>query len=118
MLFNSLQDIFDNCENLEEALATAAETGELRELMDEIETILGNPVLVHKSNFAILACSGEVFSNPRLSLLRGTHLPYEFVNSLKQDPQYSSFQTASAPFFFSTSQTNTQALGRSEEHTF
>jgi len=111
ILMNMLQDLFDYCENLEETLFSAASTGELRDLMDEIETALGNPVLVHRSNFAIVACSGEVFSDPRLSLLRGTHLPYEFVNSLKQDPQYSTFQNADTPFFFTTSHTKTQALG-------
>lgn len=111
LLMNRLQEIYDYCENLEESLSAAAGTGELRELMDEIEAILGNPVLVHKQNFAIVACSGEVFSNPRLSALRGTHLPYEFVNSLTQDAQYEAFQTASAPFFFSVSQAVPQALG-------
>ena len=40
-LLNLLQDLYDHCENMEEALSAAASTGELRELMDEIETVLG-----------------------------------------------------------------------------
>lgn len=110
-LMNLIQDIFDRCETLEEALSAAVSTGELRELMDEIESVFDNPVLVHRSNFAIVACSGEVFSNPRMTLFRGTHLPYEFVNILKQDPRYDLFQTSAEPFFFTTSQTNAPALG-------
>ena len=110
-LLNRLQELFDLCESWESALAACAATGELRELMDEIETILGNPVLLHKSNYAIVACSAEVFSNPMLSALRGTHLPYDYVNGLKLDPQYETIQSSPAPFFFSVPQARTPALG-------
>ena len=110
-LLNRLQDIYDRCEYLEDTLRASAETGELRELMDEIEVVLGNPVLIHRSNFSIVACSGDVFSSPKMVLLRGTHLPYEMVNALKQEPLYHSFQTSTVPFFFQTPHSNTPALG-------
>lgn len=111
LLLNHLQEIFDRCEGWSHALEDAAATGDLRELLDEIEAMLGNPILLHKSNYSIVACSSEVFSNPALSLLRGTHLPYDYVNTLKRDPQFSLFETANAPFFYQNPITKTPALG-------
>lgn len=100
-LLNQVQDLYDQWEAWEQSLSAAAATGEIRELLDEIETILGNPILLRKSNFAIVGCSGEVFSNPQLSGLRGSHLSYEYVNALKRDSQYVACDSASEPFFFS-----------------
>jgi len=111
LLLNQLQEIFDRCEDWLHALEEAAATGDLRELLDEIEAMLGNPILLHKSNYSIVACSGEVFSNPALSLLRGTHLPYDYVNTLKRDPQFHWYETADAPFFYQNPITKTSALG-------
>lgn len=110
-LFNQLQELYDRCEAWEEALCNAASGGELRELLDEVESILDNPILLHKSNYAIVACSGEVFSNPALAALRGSHLPYDYVNTLKRDPVFEQSRTASAPFFYSNPFTKTPALG-------
>ena len=110
-LFNRLQELYDRCEAWEEALCNAASGGELRELLDEVESILDNPILLHKSNYAIVACSGEVFSNPALAALRGSHLPYDYVNTLKRDPVFEQSRTASAPFFYSNPFTKTPALG-------
>ena len=110
-LMNSLQDLYDECEDADAALYHATSTGEIRELMDEMESLLGNPVLIYKSNYSIVACSGEVFSNRSLVPFRGSHLPYEFVNSLKLDPQYEEQLNATSPFFFRNSQTAAPALG-------
>ena len=110
-LLNQVQEIFDRCEAWESSLSAAADTGDLRELLDEVESILGNPMVLRKANYAIVACSSEVFSNLALADLRGTHLPYEYVNSLKRDPQYEQMRTAELPFFFSVPISKSQALG-------
>ena len=110
-LLNQLQEIFDRCETWEGTLSAAAATGDLRELLDEIEAILGNPIVLRKSNYAIVACSSEVFSNPALADLRGTHLPYEYVNSLKRDVKFEQMRTSETPFFFSVPVSKSQALG-------
>ncbi len=109
-LFNQIQELFDRCEIWDESLRTAATTGEMRELLDEVEAILGNPILLHKSNYAIAACSGEVYSNPELAVLRGSHLPYEYVSVMKRDPQYDRKQSSAEPFFFPTNLAKTPAL--------
>jgi len=109
-LFNQIQELFDRCETWDESLRAAVATGEMRELLDEVESILGNPILLHKSNYAIAACSGEVYSNPELTVLRGSHLPYEYVSVMKRDPQYDRKQSSADPFFFNTHLAKTQAL--------
>lgn len=111
ILLNRLQDLYDRCETWEDSLKTAASTGDLRELLDEIEAILGNPILLHKSNYSIVACSSEIFSNPTLIALRGSHLPYDYVNTLKRDPQFEQFEAATTPFFYNNPATKTPALG-------
>ena len=85
-LLNQVQGLYDQCEEWEEALQTSSVTGEVRDLLDEIETILDNPIVLHKSNYSIVACSSEVYSNEALLSLRGSHLPYAYVNVLKRDP--------------------------------
>jgi len=98
-LLNRIQDLYDQYEAWDEAMTAAAEAGEFRELLDEIEGILGNPVLLYKAGYAIVACSGEIFSNPDLASLRGSHLPFEYVNMLKQDAQFDRQEAETAPFF-------------------
>lgn len=109
VLLNRLQELYDQCEAWEEALTAAAATGEMRELLDEIESILGNPVVVYKSNFAIVACSGEIFSNPMLGSLRGSHLPFDYVTILKRDPTFRQ-HTPGEPFFCASPITGAQAM--------
>ena len=109
-LINLVQDIFDRCESWDDALRTAAASGEMRELLDEIEAMMGNPILLRKSNYAIVACSSEVFSNPDLAPLRGTHLPYEQVNALKRDPLFNHYRDAKTPFFLPAHVTGMRSL--------
>lgn len=110
-LLNQVQELYDQCEHWSQTLSAAAATGEIRDLLDEIEAILGNPVLLRRSTFAIVGCSGEIFSNPQLSSLRGSHLSYEYVNALKRDPNYTAHETAKDPFFFAIPGTKDPALG-------
>ena len=109
-LMNLTQDVFDRCESWDDALRTAAASGEMRELLDEIEAMMGNPILLRKSNYAIVACSSEVFSNPDLAPLRGTHLPYEQVNALKRDPLFNHYRDAKTPFFLPAHVTGMRSL--------
>lgn len=110
-LFNQIQELFDRCESWIDGLTAAIKTGDLRELLDEVEAILGNPILLRKSNYAIVACSGEVFSNPELQALRGTHLPFEYVNILKRDPRFEENQQLREPYFYGVPTARTPALG-------
>jgi len=109
-LLNQVQEIYDQCESWEESLRTTAEAGEIRELLDEVETILSNPILLHKSNYSIVACSTEVYSNEQLTALRGSHLPFDYVNLLKRDPQFEQNAGSAFPYFCSTSVAKTPAL--------
>lgn len=109
-LLNQIQDLYDQCESWADMLSASAAIGEMRELLDETESILGNPVLLYKPNYAIVACSGEIFSNPELAALRGSHLPFEYVNTLKQDPQFDRLEGETAPFFCASPSATTPAM--------
>lgn len=111
LLLNQVQELYDQCEHWSQTLSASVDAGEIRDLLDEMETILGNPVLLRRSTFAIVGCSGEIFSNPQLSGLRGSHLSYEYVNALKRDPQYTAHETTKEPFFFAIPGTKDPALG-------
>ena len=109
-LLNRVQELYDQCEGWEDALRATAESGEIRELLDEVESILNNPILLHKSNYSIVACSTEVYSNEQLTVLRGSHLPYDYVNLLKRNPGFEQNASSSFPYFCSTSVAKTPAL--------
>ena len=110
VLLNQVQEIYDRCESWEESLRATADSGEIRELLDEVETILNNPILLHKSNYSIVACSTEVYSNEQLTALRGSHLPYDYVNLLKRDPQFEQHAGSAFPYYCSTTVTKSPAL--------
>ena len=101
-LFNQIQELYDRCEAWEDTLRSAADTGDMRELLDEIETILNNPILLHKSNYSIVTCSAEIYSNETLLPLRGSHLPYDYVNALQRDPHHDAFCSTQSVFFCQT----------------
>ena len=110
-LLNRIQDIYDHLESCEEDLAQSAATGDMREMLDEVEVLLGNPAILCKSSYAIVACSGEIFSNPSLAPLRGTHLPYEYVNTMQRDPKFAEKSAKTSPYRFQLPATSDQALG-------
>lgn len=110
-LLNRIQEIYDHLESCEDDLSQSAATGDMREMLDEVEAVLGNPVILCKSSYAIVACSGEVFSNPDLASLRGTHLPYEYVNTLQRDPQFEEKNKKAEPYWFQLPSVSAMALG-------
>lgn len=110
-LLNRIQEIYDHMESCEEGLSQSASAGDMREMLDEVEAVLGNPALLCKNSYAIVACSGEIFSNPELASLRGTHLPYEYVNTLQRDPQFEAKNEKTVPYWFQVPADGPMALG-------
>lgn len=110
-LLNQLQELYDQCEHWSDSLSAAAATGEMRDLLDEIEAIIGNPVLLRKPSFAIVGCSGEVYSNSQLAAFRGSHIAYEFVSAMKRDTQYTAHDEDTEAFFLPVPTFKTPALG-------
>lgn len=88
MLFNDLQDLYEYYDRWAQSLRDLSDSGRsLVALLDATEEVLKNPLAIYTADFGIVAKSEGLKDDIDFS---ESHVPYELINSLKQDALYNS----------------------------